>query len=102
MNILVTGASRGIGECIAKSLDGNIFAVARNEEKLKAYKNYVNAVFDAYGAVYCRNKYNIPAGTLCNAENEGKSAKLIEQYINDLILQIQKNIFEFDFIKNYN
>ena len=69
---------------------------------LKAYKNYVNAVFDAYGAVYCRNKYNIPAGTLCNAENEGKSAKLIEQYINDLILQIQKSIFEFDFIKNYN
>ena len=69
---------------------------------MQAYHNYVNAIFDAYGTVYCRNKYNIPAGTLCNAENEGKSAKLIEQYINDLIVQIQKNIFEYDFIKNYN
>ena len=69
---------------------------------LQAYHNYVNAIFEAYGTIYCRNKYNIPAGTLCNVENEGKSAKLIEQYLNDLILQIQKNIFEFDFIKNYN
>ena len=38
MNILVTGASRGIGECIAKNLDGTIFAVGRNEEKLKQYE----------------------------------------------------------------
>lgn len=41
MNILVTGASKGIGECIANNLDGNIFAVGRCEEKLKQYKNYL-------------------------------------------------------------
>ncbi|MBE6451714.1 MAG: hypothetical protein E7016_07130 [Alphaproteobacteria bacterium] len=72
------------------------------ETNLQVYHNYVNAIFDAYGVVYCLNKYNVPAGTLCNIDNEGKSALLIEQYINDLILQIQKDIFEFDFIKNYN
>lgn len=46
MNILITGASRGIGECIAKNLDGTIFAIGRNEDKLKQYKNYLVCDFE--------------------------------------------------------
>ncbi len=42
MNILVTGASKGIGKSIANNLSGNIYAVGRNEELLKQqYKNYI-------------------------------------------------------------
>lgn len=40
MNILVTGATRGIGKAIANGLCGTIYAAARNEELLKEYKNY--------------------------------------------------------------
>ena len=40
MNILVTGAARGIGKAIALNLEGEIFATSRNEELLKCYKNY--------------------------------------------------------------
>lgn len=40
MNILVTGATRGIGKSICEGLSGNIFAVGRNEELLSAYNNY--------------------------------------------------------------
>lgn len=40
MNILITGASRGIGKAIAKALDGEIFVSARQENLLKEYKNY--------------------------------------------------------------
>ena len=46
MNILVTGASKGIGECIAHNLDGEIFAVGRCEERLKQYKNYLVCDFE--------------------------------------------------------
>ncbi len=41
MNILVTGASKGIGENISTNLEGNIFAVGRNEDNLKKYPNYL-------------------------------------------------------------
>lgn len=39
MNILVTGASRGIGKTIAKSLQtfGNVYVTARNENNLKEF-----------------------------------------------------------------
>ena len=40
MNILVTGATKGIGEVIANTLEGSIFVVGRNVEKLKQYRNY--------------------------------------------------------------
>ena len=41
MNILVTGATRGIGKAIASSLSGNIFAVGRCVDLLKSYENYL-------------------------------------------------------------
>jgi len=41
MNILVTGATRGIGKTIAENLSGHIFAVGRNEELLKAYSDFL-------------------------------------------------------------
>lgn len=43
MNILITGATRGIGKAIAEGLNSNkntIFATGRNEELLKQYENY--------------------------------------------------------------
>ena len=46
MNILVTGASKGIGESIAKNINGNIFAVGRCEERLKQYQNYLVCDFE--------------------------------------------------------
>lgn len=48
MNILVTGASRGIGKTIAKSLHsyGNVYVTARNEEKLKEFGNEMYFVCD--------------------------------------------------------
>ena len=42
MNILVTGASKGIGKVIAEELEsiGNVFVTGRNEQTLKSFKNY--------------------------------------------------------------
>ena len=43
MNILITGATRGIGAAIAKELGKNneIFATGRNKKLLEKYKNYI-------------------------------------------------------------
>ena len=54
MNILVTGASRGIGKAIANKLitEGHeVFVSARNEELLKdSYKRYLeNKLREAFG-----------------------------------------------------
>lgn len=48
MNILVTGASRGIGKTIAKSLQsyGNVYVTARSEEKLTEFGNEMYFVCD--------------------------------------------------------
>ncbi len=43
MNILITGATRGIGKAIAKGVNSDentVFATGRNEDLLKCYKNY--------------------------------------------------------------
>ncbi len=43
MNILITGATRGIGKAIADEMTKSsmeVFAVGRNEDVLKSYKNY--------------------------------------------------------------
>ena len=41
-NILITGASKGIGKVIAEELKqfGNIYVTGRNEESLKSFENY--------------------------------------------------------------
>lgn len=41
-NILITGASKGIGQVIAEELKqfGNVYVTGRNEEALKSFENY--------------------------------------------------------------
>lgn len=69
MNVVLTGASRGIGYALAKEFaketGTNVFAIARNDEKLKRLANEINSdyfhilPFDLQSANY--NEELIPA-----------------------------------------
>lgn len=65
-NILVTGASRGIGKTIAEELDGNIFITGRDEEALKT----INAI------AYCA----------CDLKTPEKLGKFIEDNEIDILI----------------
>ena len=72
------------------------------ETNLKNYNNYVKATSAAYGTVYCFDKYDIPSGTMCNQENEGKSIEVITEYVNNLISRVNTKILNYyGFIAKY-
>lgn len=71
------------------------------KQNLNNYHDYVKATSDAYGIVYCLNKYRIPSGSMCNQETIGKTWEIIEQYDNDLLLSVEQILNGYSFLKNY-
>ena len=90
-------------ECMNKLAENIIkhFYSGNIDNNLNNYHNYVISTSDAYGIIYCLNKYKLPAGTICNQENYANTEKFIEQYINEMLQSIEQNLIEYSFISNY-
>ena len=71
------------------------------ENNISDYQNYVESTFTIYGIAYCLNKYNTPSGTVCEQEKNAHINKLMKQYTETLLSQIEKQINVFSFIKDY-
>ena len=71
------------------------------ESNIQIYKNYINTINSVYEIAYCQNKYSIPPGTGCLQEASAKTEKILQQYIEFLLLQIEQKISVYNFIKNY-
>lgn len=81
MNILITGASNGIGYYLAKKLASNpsnkIIAIARNAEKLNGLKDTINAEFNSDTLIPL-------AMDLMDAESMAKLYERIAKHISHL------------------
>ena len=90
-------------ECLNKVADKTInrFYNHNLEKSTTDYQNYVKATFNAYGIVFCLNKYTIPSGTMCHQENYGKTFDVISLYVEALLLQVEEKIKKYNFIKDY-
>ena len=90
-------------ECMNKLAENIIkhFYSGNIDNNLNNYHNSVISTSDAYGIIYCLNKYKLPAGTICNQENYANTEKFIEQYINEMLQSIEQNLIEYSFISNY-
>lgn len=71
------------------------------ENNINDYQSYIKSTLAVYGVAYCLNKYNIPTGTVCEQEKNAQVSKVIKQYIETLLLQVEKQISIFSFIKDY-
>ena len=71
------------------------------ENNIQDYQNYVKSTLAVYGVAYCLNKYNFPAGTVCEQEKNAQVYEVIKQYIETLLSQIEKQISIYRFIKDY-
>ena len=94
MNILITGATRGIGKSIAENLDGNIFAVGRNEMLLKCYENYFVCDLSEQDELMKLKKYVIDnqIDVLINNAGEYVYSQISETKIEDLNRLINTNL----------
>ena len=71
------------------------------ENNIQDYQNYVKSTLAVYGVAYCLNKYNFPAGAVCEQEKNAQVCDVIKQYIETLLSQIEKQISIYSFIKDY-
>lgn len=71
------------------------------ENDMQIYENYINTINSVYEIAYCQNKYSIPPGTGCLQEARAKTEKILQQYVEFLLLQIEQKISLYNFLKNY-
>ena len=108
MNILVTGATRGIGKAIASAFSNkgyNLFVTGRNEELLKSYGNYCVADLATLGGMKKLGDYiqenNIELGeiliSLDTAKRQAEDANIeFDKEVKTLIAHGILHLLGFD------
>lgn len=78
---------------IAEKILTNLYVYP--DENLKDYKQYKQALSEAYGMLHCRNKYGWPAGIICDVKRMHDMSEQLKNYIQSLLNENKENMLEF-------
>ncbi len=77
---------------IAEKILTNLYVYP--DENLKDYKQYKQALSEAYGLLHCRSKYSWPAGTICDIKRQDDMSEQLKNYIQSLLNENKENMLE--------
>ena len=83
----------GCYDKVAEKVITNLYV--QSEYNVENYNQLRKALSEAYGLKNCRNKYNWPAGSICEIDTMSEMRNMLKMYIQDLLDFSKEKMFSY-------
>lgn len=66
-----------------------------SKENLETYKKFSETTYDAFGVIYCQNKFNYPSGQLCKTQTARAALDAVKNYLLELLYTVNTSINDY-------